>query len=60
MTTAERAGPSFELPFSQKGNGTAFRSSEKEPERRSGSTGALRVPLINMSVLDKITGVIIL
>ena len=27
----------FELPFSQKGTGTAFRSSEKEPERRSGA-----------------------
>jgi len=39
MTTAERAGPSFELQFSQKGNGTAFRSSEKEPEQRSGAFG---------------------
>jgi len=37
MTTAERAGPSFELPFSQKGTRTAFRSSEKEPEQRSGA-----------------------
>jgi len=37
MTTAEQAGPSFELPFSQIGSGTASRSSEKEPERRSGA-----------------------
>ena len=54
MTTAERAGPSFELPFSQKGTGMAFRSSEKEPERSSGAFPAPLEPCLNLNPKHKL------